>query len=125
VFPRLTYSCPDPRIGQGAGFGGAILHGLCTFGFSARAIIETVGGKDPKSLKFFGVRFTAPVKPGDAIETQIWEVGPGPKGTTEVTFVTKNLNTGKVSGSEEAFNEFLADVCVDRARWRDSICCQA
>jgi len=86
----------DPRIGQGAGFGGAILHGLCTLGFSARAIIDTVGRKDPKSLKFFGVRFTAPVKPGDAIETQIWEVGPGPKGTTEVTFVTKNLNTGKI-----------------------------
>ncbi|KAF5384445.1 hypothetical protein D9615_003402 [Tricholomella constricta] len=47
--------------------------------------------------KFFGVRFTAPVKPGDALETQVWEVGPGPAGTTEVTFVTKNLTTGKIA----------------------------
>ncbi|KAK2460826.1 hypothetical protein APHAL10511_007296 [Amanita phalloides] len=86
----------DPKIGAAAGFGGVILHGLCTFGFSARAVIKAFSGDDPKLLKFFGARFTAPVKPGDALEVQIWEVGPGPKGTTEVTFVTKNLNTGKI-----------------------------
>jgi acyl dehydratase len=59
-------------------------------------VIKAVGGNDPKSLRFIGVRFTAPVKPGDKLETQVWEVGSGPEGTTEVTFVTKNLNTGKV-----------------------------
>jgi len=87
----------DPKIGEGAGFGGVILHGLSTFGFAARAVIKAIGRNDPSSLKFFGVMFTAPVKPGDALETQIWEVGPGPKGTTEVTFITKNLKTGKVA----------------------------
>lgn len=73
-----------------------ILHGLSTFGFAARAIIKTVAGNDPTALKFFGVRFTAPVKPGDTLETQVWEVGPGPAGTTEVTFITKNATSGKV-----------------------------
>ncbi|KXN88431.1 Peroxisomal multifunctional enzyme type 2 [Leucoagaricus sp. SymC.cos] len=87
----------DPSIGKAAGFGGVILHGLSTFGFAARAVIKAAGGNDPKSLRLFGVRFTAPVKPGDKLETQVWEVGPGPEGTTEVTFVTKNLNTGKVA----------------------------
>ncbi|KAG6819901.1 hypothetical protein H0H93_007538 [Arthromyces matolae] len=87
----------DPQIGAGAGFGGVILHGLSTFGFAARGLIKSVGNGDPTSLKFFGVRFTSPVKPGDALETQVWEVGPGPNGTTEVTFVTKNLVTGKVA----------------------------
>ncbi|KAL0945848.1 hypothetical protein HGRIS_012131 [Hohenbuehelia grisea] len=86
----------DPRIGQSAGFGGVILHGLSTYGFGARAVIGTAGGNDPHSLKLFGVRFTSPVKPGDALETHIWEVGPGPNGTTELTFVTKNATTGKV-----------------------------
>lgn len=86
----------DPRIGQGAGFGGVILHGLSTFGFAGRAVLKTVGASDPNSLKFFGVRFTAPVKPGDKLETSIWEVGNGPHGTTEVAFETKNLTTGKV-----------------------------
>ncbi|KAF9011926.1 peroxisomal dehydratase [Cyathus striatus] len=86
----------DPSIGQRAGFGGVILHGLSSYGFAARAIIKTVGGNDPKTLRFFGVRFTAPVKPGDALETSIWEIGPGPKGSTEIGFETKNLTTGKI-----------------------------
>lgn len=73
-----------------------ILHGLSTLGFAARAVVSAVGGNDPSSLKYFGVRFTSPVKPGDALETSIWEQGPGPDGTTEVGFVTKNLKTGKV-----------------------------
>ncbi|KAL6302250.1 peroxisomal dehydratase [Sparassis latifolia] len=86
----------DPRIGQAAGFGGVILHGLSSFGFAARGIISAIGGNDPHTLKYFGLRFTSPVKPGDALETSVWEVGPGPNGTTEVTFETKNLTTGKV-----------------------------
>jgi len=86
----------DPAIGAAAGFGGVILHGLSTFGFAARALISTAGGGDAKTLKLFGAKFTAPVKPGDALETQAWEVGPGPNGTTEITFITKNLTTGKV-----------------------------
>ncbi|KAI0071950.1 peroxisomal dehydratase [Panus rudis PR-1116 ss-1] len=86
----------DPSIGKAAGFGGVILHGLSTFGFGARAVLSAVGGNDPNALKYFGVRFTSPVRPGDALETSIWEVGPGPQGTTEVVFVTKNLNTGKI-----------------------------
>ncbi|KAJ3979620.1 peroxisomal dehydratase [Lentinula detonsa] len=85
----------DPAIGQAAGFGGVILHGLSTFGFAARALLKTVGGNKSDALKFFGVRFTSPVKPGDALETQIWTVGPGPNGTVEVAFITKNLRTGK------------------------------
>jgi len=46
------------------------------------------------------VKFTSPVSPGDALETHVWEVGPGPDGTTEVTFVTKNVTTGKVALGE-------------------------
>ena len=90
----------DPRIGQAAGFGGVILHGLSTFGFAARAVVSAVGGGDPNALRYFGVRFTSPVKPGDGVETLIWEMGPGPEGTpegtVEVAFVTKNLTTGKM-----------------------------
>jgi peroxisomal enoyl-CoA hydratase 2 len=59
-------------------------------------VLKTAGRNDPNSLKYFGVRFTAPVKPGDKLQTSIWEVGKGPNGTTEVAFETKNLTTGKV-----------------------------
>lgn len=54
----------DPRIGQRAGFGGPILHGLSTFGFAARAVLKSIGSNDPAALLAFGTRFTSPVKPG-------------------------------------------------------------
>ena len=80
------------------------MHGLSTFGFAARAIVTAVGGGDPSALRLFGVRFTAPVKPGDALETSIWEIGPGPNGTTEVVFVTKDVDSGKIClGAGTAF----------------------
>jgi len=89
----------DPRVGADAGFGGAILHGLSTFGFAARAILKAVGGGGgvPSSaLRYFGVRFTAPVMPGDGLLTSVWEVKKTPDGTTEVAFEVKNTRTGKV-----------------------------
>ena len=110
TLPPLPPTPTDPTIGQAAGFGGVILHGLSTYGFAARAIVSAVGGGDAHALRFFGARFTSPVRPGDVLETMIWEVGPvGPVGSVggdgpvgkgevevEVAFVTKNVTTGKV-----------------------------
>ncbi|KAI5825952.1 hypothetical protein K523DRAFT_282046 [Schizophyllum commune Tattone D] len=87
----------DPSIGKAAGFGGVILHGLSTFGFAARAVIATVGGGDPRTLALFGVRFTSPVRPGDALETKIWEVEGTGAGEVELVFETLNVTTGKVA----------------------------
>jgi len=87
----------DPVLGKAMGFGGVILHGLSSFGFAARGLIQTVANGDSRSLKVFGARFTSPVKPGDELETLAWEVGPGPNGTTEITFITKDLTSGKVA----------------------------
>jgi peroxisomal enoyl-CoA hydratase 2 len=93
--PILTPNS-DPRIGASAGFGGVILHGLATFGFAARAILHAVGGGEPSALRYFGVRFTAPVMPGDELETRAWAVNRGSDGTTEVAFEVKNVTTEKV-----------------------------
>ncbi|KZP17015.1 hypothetical protein FIBSPDRAFT_1047129 [Athelia psychrophila] len=87
----------DPAVGKASGFPGVILHGLSTFGFAARGIISAVGGGDPRSLKFFGTRFTSPVLPGDALETHVWEVGTRADGTIEVVFEMVNLTSGKKS----------------------------
>ncbi|KAF8260620.1 peroxisomal dehydratase [Lactarius quietus] len=86
----------DPRVGSAAGFGGVILHGLSTFGFAARAILNAVGGGQPSALRYFGVRFTAPVMPGDELETRAWEVKRNSDGTTEVAFEVKNVTTEKI-----------------------------
>lgn len=84
-------------VGKALGFGDVILHGLASFGFVARGLVQEVANGDTRALKVFGVRFTSPVKPGDELETHAWEVGPGPNGTIEITFITKNVTSGKVS----------------------------
>lgn len=83
-------------MGSDAGFGGVILHGLSSFGFAARAILKAVGDGNPYALRYFGARFTAPVVPGDGLETSVWEVKKAPDGSTEVAFEVKNTRTGKV-----------------------------
>jgi len=62
----------DPDVSEAAGFGKPILHGSCTFGIAARAVLKAVAGNDPRRLRRFGARFSKPVYPGDTIRTEIW-----------------------------------------------------
>ncbi len=63
----------DPAYARAAGFERPILHGLCTFGFAARALIASVVGSDAALLRSIAGRFTAPAFPGDELRTEIWE----------------------------------------------------
>ncbi|KAI9450105.1 peroxisomal dehydratase [Lactarius psammicola] len=76
--------------------GNVILHGLLTSGFAARALVHMVGHGRPSSLRYLNVRFTAPVAPGDGLETRAWNVGTGSDGVREVAFEVKNTRTGKI-----------------------------
>lgn len=67
----------DPAAAREAGFDRPILHGLCTFGVAARAIIRTICDNDPARLAELNVRFSAPVMPGDTIRTEVWRHGDG------------------------------------------------
>ncbi|MEA3223959.1 MAG: MaoC/PaaZ C-terminal domain-containing protein [Thermodesulfobacteriota bacterium] len=58
----------DPEFGEMVGLGGVILHGLCTFGFVAKAITDWTG--DPGALKRIKCRFAKPVHLGDTITTE-------------------------------------------------------
>jgi acyl dehydratase len=62
----------DPHVAQRAGFSRPILHGMCTFGFASRAVLEGACGYDPRRLRSFGARMSAPVYPGDVLRTEIW-----------------------------------------------------
>jgi acyl dehydratase len=63
----------DPDTAQNAGFDRPILHGLSTMGLVGRAIIHACCGGIPQTLNEIGSRFTAPVYPGDTIQTHIWQ----------------------------------------------------
>ncbi len=63
----------DPEFAQAAGFPKPILHGLCTYGNAAHALIKTLLDYDADRLKSFNVRFTSPVYPGETIRTEMWQ----------------------------------------------------
>jgi len=65
----------DPDFAKLAQFDRPILHGLCTFGFVGRAVLEKVCGGDTTQLKGLEVRFAKPVLPGETIVTSIWREG--------------------------------------------------
>jgi acyl dehydratase len=67
----------DPETARAAGFPRPILHGLCTFGFATRAILEGACGGDVNRLKAFQVRFADVVFPGDVITTRGWKLEGG------------------------------------------------
>jgi acyl dehydratase len=65
----------DPQVGRAAGFEKPILHGSCTFGLVARAVLRAAVGNDPTRLRRFCARFSRPVYPGDTIRTEVWRDG--------------------------------------------------
>jgi len=67
----------DPSFAVLGGFEQPILHGLCTYGFSGRALLHTLCGSDPARLRTMEGRFSAPVYPGEELEVAMWRTGPG------------------------------------------------
>ena len=67
----------DPIAASFAGFPRPILHGLCTFGFVGRAVLRGACGNRVDRIRELGVRFSAPVYPGETITTQGWDMGDG------------------------------------------------
>ncbi|MCX2929878.1 MaoC/PaaZ C-terminal domain-containing protein [Mycobacterium sp. CVI_P3] len=62
----------DPSFARAAGFDRPILHGLCTFGVSTRALVGAVAGGDGSRITSVGGSFASPVFPGDELTVDIW-----------------------------------------------------
>jgi acyl dehydratase len=60
-----------------AGFPKPILHGLCTYGVSGRALVAELGNGDAAKVTSITARFTSPVFPGETLTTLIWRTDPG------------------------------------------------
>ena len=67
----------DPEAAKAVGFPRPILHGLCTFGVAGRAVLAALCDNAPHRLRRIDARFSAPVFPGETIETRIWREGDG------------------------------------------------
>jgi acyl dehydratase len=62
----------DPDFARRAGFDKPILHGLCTYGITCRAVLAAITNYDPEAILSHQVRFSAPVFPGDVITVDLW-----------------------------------------------------
>jgi acyl dehydratase len=67
----------DPAFAAMGGFDRPILHGLCTYGFTGRALLHTFCGSDPSRFHHVEGRFTSPVMPGESLTVNMWETDDG------------------------------------------------
>ncbi len=67
----------DPTFAAMGGFDRPILHGLCTYGFTGRALLHTLCGSDPARFLGMDARFTSPVMPGESLTVKAWDDGSG------------------------------------------------
>lgn len=79
----------DPAFAAKGGFDTPILHGLCTYGVTGRALLATVCGGDPDRLAAMSCRFSSTVLPGQSLTVEAWQEG------SDVWFRTK-LDDGTV-----------------------------
>jgi len=63
----------DPGFAAFAGYDRPILHGLCTYGIVAKAVVEAALDGEPERMHTYEARFTGHVFPGETLITRIWE----------------------------------------------------
>jgi acyl dehydratase len=74
----------DPVFARRAGFERPILHGLCTYGVTGRALLHALCHSDPSRFRSMHGRFSRPTYPGDTLTVSMWVDGP------VATFRTEN-----------------------------------
>jgi acyl dehydratase len=65
----------DPSFAAMGGFDRPILHGLCTYGFTGRALLHSLCGGDPARFSSMEGRFSSPVMPGESLAVSMWVDG--------------------------------------------------
>lgn len=65
----------DPSFAAMGGFEKPILHGLCTWGFTGRALLSALCSGDPSRFKSMHSRFSKIVIPGDELTISMWVDG--------------------------------------------------
>jgi acyl dehydratase len=65
----------DPEFAARAGFPRPILHGLCTYGMVAKAVVDAELDGDTSRVAGYGVRFAGVVYPGETLRTSVWREG--------------------------------------------------
>ncbi|MEU8982656.1 MaoC/PaaZ C-terminal domain-containing protein [Streptomyces sp. NPDC048309] len=62
----------DPEFAKLAGFDRPILHGLCTYGITLKAVVDTLLGGDVARVRSYTTRFAGVVYPGETLRIRMW-----------------------------------------------------
>ncbi|MFI7008810.1 MaoC/PaaZ C-terminal domain-containing protein [Streptomyces sp. NPDC050145] len=74
----------DPSFAKRAGFDQPILHGLCSYGVTGRALLHAMCDGDPAAFGSMSVRYTKTVLPGEELTVEMWETDEGCRFRTRV-----------------------------------------
>ncbi|MER6733771.1 MaoC/PaaZ C-terminal domain-containing protein [Streptomyces puniciscabiei] len=91
----------DPEFAKLAGFDRPILHGLCTYGITLKAVVDTLLGGDVSRVRSYTTRFAGVVYPGETLRIRMWRQ----EGSVRVA----------VSAVERADAPVLADTVVQHS----------
>ncbi|MGW3628757.1 MaoC/PaaZ C-terminal domain-containing protein [Streptomyces sp. NPDC005122] len=94
----------DPDFAKLAGFDRPILHGLCTYGVTLKAVVDTLLGGDVTRVRSYTTRFAGVVFPGETLRVSMWR-GPAPDGGIRVSVTAADRDDAPV----------LADTVVEHA----------
>lgn len=97
----------DPEFAKLAGFDRPILHGLCTYGMTLKAVVDTLLGGDVSRVRSYSTRFTGIVFPGETLRIRMWR-SPDPQGASGRVQVS-------VTAAERDDAPVLADAIVEHA----------
>ncbi|MFG2142436.1 MaoC/PaaZ C-terminal domain-containing protein [Streptomyces sp. NPDC048650] len=91
----------DPEFAELAGFDRPILHGLCSYGVTLKAVVDTVLGGDVARVRAYTTRFAGVVFPGETLRIRMWEG----EGRTQVSVTAADRDDAQV----------LADTVVEHS----------
>ncbi|GAA1536956.1 MaoC/PaaZ C-terminal domain-containing protein [Streptomyces albidochromogenes] len=63
----------DPEFAKLAGFDRPILHGLCSYGMTLKAVVDTALGGDVTRVLSYSTRFAGVVFPGETLRLRMWK----------------------------------------------------
>ncbi|MFF2507099.1 MaoC/PaaZ C-terminal domain-containing protein [Streptomyces sp. NPDC058067] len=91
----------DPEFAKLAGFDRPILHGLCSYGITLKAVVDTLLDGDVSRVRSYSTRFAGVVYPGETLRIRMWRT----EGRIQVTVTAVERDEAPV----------LADTIVEHA----------
>ncbi len=63
----------DPEFAAAMGFPRPILHGLCTYGMTCKALVDNIVDADAAAVKSYSARMAGVVFPGETLRANLWK----------------------------------------------------